>query len=153
MLRSAAIIIILTLLTGIAFAEATTKTFGKPVTLTESNQIAKLNTEPDSFKDKPVLITGKIIDMCAHSGCWVEVLAPDSSRIICKSMDESVHFSKDCLGQIVQVQGKLMVDTKAKNAVEVKKHEGEGEAHACPAPKVMVSLEGASVQFTNAEKK
>jgi hypothetical protein len=153
MFRSTALVIILVLVAGIVFAEATTKTFGKPVTLKESNLISKLNTEPDSFKDKPVMVTGKIVDMCAHSGCWVEVLAPDSSRIICKSMDESVHFTKDCLGQIVQVQGKLMFDAKAKNATEVKKHEGEGEAHACPAPKVMVSLEGAAVQFTDAEKK
>jgi hypothetical protein len=153
MFRSTAILVTLVLVAGIALAEATTKTFGKPVTLKESNPISKLNTEPDNFKDKPVLVTGKIVDMCAHSGCWVEVLAPDSSRIICKSMDESVHFSKDCLGQIVQVQGKLMVDAKAKNTTEVKKHEGEGEAHACPAPKVMVSLEGATVQFTDAEKK
>ena len=37
-----------------------------------------------------------------------------------------------------------MYDEKASGTVTEKKHEG-GEAHACPAPQVLLSIEGATV--------
>lgn len=121
------------------------KTFGKAPTLTEAVAISQLNAAPADLVNKTVLVTGKIVNMCHHSGCWVEVEAADSSTIICKSLDESVHFTTDCMGKQVALQGKLMYDAKAPGIVE-KKHEGEA-AHTCPAPKVMISVEGASVNM------
>jgi hypothetical protein len=95
-------------------------------------------------------VTGTVVDMCRHKGCWVEIMNPDSSHIICKSLDESVVFSKDCLGQQIALQGKLIFDAKAKNTVEAKKEAADAPAHACPAPKVLVSIEGANVTFAAA---
>jgi hypothetical protein len=73
----------------------------------------------------------------------VEIESPDSSRIICKSLDESVTFPKNVVGKMISLQGKVMVDTKAPGTV-TEKNEG-GEAHACPAPQVLISIEGATV--------
>jgi hypothetical protein len=152
MKRFAAVCLFIAVFSVTAFAEEAAapqaKTFGKAPTLTESVAISKLNSTPADYVDKNVLVTGKIVDMCRHSGCWVEIEAADSSRIICKSLDESVHFTTDCIGKQVALQGKLMFDGKAPGAVE-KKHEGEA-AHSCPAPKVLVSIEGASVNMAAA---
>jgi len=152
MKRFAAVCLFLAVFALAAFAEEAatpqTKTFGKAPTLTESVAISKLNTAPAELVNKPVLVTGKVVDMCRHSGCWVAIEAADSSRIICKSMDESVHFTTDCIGKEVSLQGKLLVDRKAPGSVE-KKHEGEA-AHSCPAPQVLVSIEGATVNMTAA---
>lgn len=141
----------LVLLTAVAGATDSTaaamKTFGKAPTLSEPVAIAVLNTQPAEYVNHSVLITGRIVDLCRHSGCWVEVEAPDSSRIICKSLDESVHFTTDCLGRQVALQGKLMYDRNAPGVVE-KAHAGEA-AHACPAPRVLMSVEGATVDLAS----
>ena len=151
MKRFAAICMFIAVFALAAFAEEAaapqTKTFGKTPRLTESVAISKLNTAPEELVNKKVLLTGKIVDMCRHSGCWVEIEAADSSRIICKSLDESIHFTTDCIGKEVSLQGKLMYDGKAPGAEK----KGEGEAaHSCPAPKVLVSIEGATVNMAAA---
>jgi hypothetical protein len=127
---------------------AAAKTFGKAPILTEPVAIAALNSQPTEYVNHSVLITGRIVDLCRHSGCWVEVEAPDSSRIICKSLDESVHFTADCLGRQVALQGKLMYDPRSPGAV--KKANKDEAAHACPAPKILISVEGATVDLPTA---
>ncbi|MFZ5434300.1 MAG: hypothetical protein ACOZB3_11085 [Calditrichota bacterium] len=129
-------------------AEAS-KTFGTQPNLTESVDIATLNAEPANYINKDVLVVGKIVNMCRHSGCWVEIQASDTASIICRSLDESVHFTTDCLGKSVRLQGKLMYDPNAPGEVE-KAHEGEAP-HACPAPKVLVSLSGAEVSLATSK--
>lgn len=150
--RLVALVFSLALLAGAAAASdsatVAVKTFGKSPTLTEPVAIAALTSQPAEYVNHSVLVTGKIVDMCRHSGCWVEVEAPDSSRIICKSLDESVQFTTDCLGRQIALQGKLMYDPKAPGAVQ-KAHAGEA-AHACPAPRVLVSIEGATVDLATA---
>ena len=152
MKRVFCILLGITLLASFVFAaDATTKTFGKSPTLTEATAIAKLNGDPQTYVNKNVLVAGTIVDMCRHKGCWLEIMNPDSSRIICKSLDESVTFTKDCLGKQIALQGKLMFDPRAKNTVETKKEAGDAVGHACPSPKVLVSIEGAHVMFADAE--
>ena len=142
LLSALAILVCLTL----SFAVTKSKTYGKAPTLTEPTAISALNTEPTKYKDQTVLLTGKIVDVCKHIGCWVEIESSDSARVICRSLDESVRFPKDVVGKTVQLQGKVMYDAQAPDKVE-QKGEG-GEAHACPAPKVLVSIQGATVADT-----
>jgi hypothetical protein len=152
MKRVFCILLGITLLTSLVFAaDATTKTFGKTPTITEATPVAKLIGQPQKFVDQNVLVAGTVVDMCRHKGCWVEIMNPDSSRIICKSLDESVVFSKDCLGQQIALQGKVIFDSKAKGTMEAKKEAADAPAHACPAPKVLVSIEGANVSFADAK--
>ncbi|MBI5058719.1 DUF4920 domain-containing protein [candidate division KSB1 bacterium] len=120
------------------------KVFGTEPTLKEPVSIAAVNSEPAKFKDQDVLVTGKVVAMCQHMGCWVEIEQADKSTIICKSVDESVHFTQDVMGKDIELQGTLLWDEAAPGEVK-ESHEG-GEAHACPAPKVMVSLKGARVK-------
>lgn len=149
MSRLVAAIALLSILAGFCFAGTNTKTFGKEPTLTEPTAISALSKEPGKYADQTVLLTGKIVGMCMESGCWVRLLSPDSSTVICKSLDESIHFSKNCLGQQARIQGKVMYDKKAPDKDEMKSENG-GPAHACPAPKLLVSLEGGIVEFAEA---
>lgn len=177
MTRIAALCLLFVLFTGLATAaEPAVKTFGKAPTLTDATPVAKLNSAPPELVDHDVLVAGKIVDMCAHKGCWVEVEDTDGARIICKSLDESVTFSKDCKGQSIRLQGKLMYDPKAPGVVEEKHGDEHAEPdvlaapgtaiaaetpatdkaavppHACPAPKVLVSIQGATVEFAAAKE-
>ena len=133
----------LAVFTSISLGDSPAKTYGKAPTVKEPTPISMVKAEPVKFKDQVVLLTGTIVDVCKHRGCWVEIESGDSSRIICKSLDETILFPKDVLGRTIQLQGKVMYDAKAPGVV-TEKHEG-GEAHSCPAPQVLVSIEGATV--------
>ena len=122
--------------------------YGKAVTTNESNSISTINEKPADFSDKPVLVSGKVISMCMHQGCWVMVEADNKAQILCRSVDESIKFPTTTLNQKIRVQGKLLYDKNAPGEV-MKAHEGE-EAHACPNPQVMVSIEGAVVELADA---
>jgi hypothetical protein len=124
---------------------AADKTYGKGVTLGEPTSIIAINTAPADYSDKPVMVQGKVVGMCMHSGCWVMVEAADKAQILCRSLDESVKFAPTTMNQMVRVEGKLKYD-KTAPGMEMKAHEGE-EAHACPNPQVMVSIEGAVVEL------
>lgn len=129
---------------GCAANKSQTRLFGTEPTLNEPVAIATLTGEPAKFVDHEVLVTGRIANMCMHMGCWVEIEQADKSTIICKSLDESVLFSKDCLGKEISLQGTLMYDPDAPGEVQEQK---AGEApHACPAPQVLVSIKGARVK-------
>ena len=119
-------------------------TFGEEPTLSKPANIAELNADPASYVDHDVLISGTVVDICKHAGCWVEIEQKDHSKILCKSMGDVVTFPQDALGKHIELQGTLMYDPNAPGAVE-EKHE-DGEAHACPAPPIIVSIKGARVK-------
>jgi hypothetical protein len=136
---------------SLSFAEGQAKppktTFGKKITVKEVTSLKTIKADADKMVGKPVLVSGKVVNVCKGKGCWVEIMNPDSETIICKSLDESVTVPKDCEGRMIEVQGKVKLDKKASGKAEMKK-EGEGEAHACPAPKMFVTMEG--VKFLDA---
>jgi len=120
-------------------------TFGEEPTLKRPAKIAELNADPASYVDQDVLISGTVVDICKHAGCWVEIEQKDKSRILCKSMGDVVTFPQDALGKKIELQGTLMYDPNAPGAVE-EQHEGDTESHACPAPPIMVAIKGARVK-------
>ena len=136
--------LVLTVLTSCCFAGGgtNTKVYGKNPTIKKATSIKSITADPEQYTDKEILVSGKVASVCKGRGCWVEVTDPDGNSIICRSLDESVTVPMDCEGRSIQVQGKVKFDKKASGKSEMKKHEGMAE-HACPAPKVLVSMEGA----------
>ncbi|MCC6476713.1 DUF4920 domain-containing protein [bacterium] len=124
---------------------ANASVFGEEPTLKSKASVAELNAHPDMYVDKDVYVTGTVVDMCKHAGCWVEIEQADKSRILCKSIGDVVTFPQETLGKEIELQGTLMFDPNAPGAVE-EKHEGEAESHACPQPVIMVSIKGARVK-------
>ena len=135
-------ILVVVICVGAGYAE--TK-YGKDLTLEETTDIATVNKKPTEFADQDLVVTGKVVDMCRHRGCWVMLEADDEvkAQILCRSLDESVQFPVSVMGQLMTLQGKLLYDKEAPGEVW-KSHEGE-EPHACPNPQVMVSIHGATV--------
>lgn len=120
-------------------------TFGEEPTLKKPAKIAELNANPANYVDQEVLVSGTVVDMCKHAGCWVEIEQKDHSKILCKSIGDVVTFPQETLGKEITLQGTLMYDPNAPGAVE-EKHEGSEVGHACPAPPIMVSIKGATVK-------
>jgi hypothetical protein len=142
-----------TLLAGLALVASLSFASDTPVAAAdkapaaaEVTSIAKLNAEPATFADKDVVVAGKVLRVCQGAGCWVELEGADKGKIICKSMDETILFPKDCAGKMVEVQGKLIYDAKAKGEENVVSHKGAEAPHACPAPQAMVSIKSAKLE-------
>jgi hypothetical protein len=141
MLRIVSAIVLVFVAASLCFAtEAVPKTYGKKIEIKETTSVNSINSEPNKYVDKEVLVTGKVSRVCKGMGCWIEVES-DSSKIICRSLDESILVPKDCEGRAVRVMGKVKFDKKASGKDAMKK-EGDGPVHACPAPKVFVSTSG-----------
>jgi len=140
-----ALLIVALFVVSCACCRKEVSTFGEEPTLKKSANITELNANPANYVDKDVLVSGTVVDMCKHAGCWVEIEQKDKSRILCKSMGDVVTFPQETLGKEITLQGTLMYDPNAPGAVEGK-HEGSEEGHACPAPAIMVSIKGATVK-------
>jgi hypothetical protein len=108
--------------------------------------IAKIVAEPTAYADKDVVVAGKVLKVCKGAGCWVELEGADKGTIICKSMDETILFPKDCEGKTVEVHGKLHYDAKASGEPNMVSHKEGEAAHACPAPKAMVAITSAKLE-------
>ncbi|MEK7468667.1 MAG: DUF4920 domain-containing protein [Planctomycetota bacterium] len=99
--------------------------------------VADLN---EALKGKQVQIEGTVRGVCQGRGCWVEV-DDGKGKTIAKSLNDSVLFPKDCVGQRVLVQGVVRVMGAAKGG----EGSGSGEGHACPQPEILVEIVGAKL--------
>jgi hypothetical protein len=133
---------------GFTNVMAAEKAFGEALTMEEATSISAVNANPADFADKDMLISGKVVDMCRHRGCWVMIETTDKAQILCRSLDESIQFPVSALEMSIRLEGKLMYDKDAPGT-ELKSHDGE-EPHACPNPQVMVSISGALVDIVEA---
>ena len=136
-------VLALAILAASSLADIKAKTFGKEPKSKKEISISALQAKPAKFKNKTVLLSGIITDVCKHRGCWLEIQQSDGAKIICKSMDESILFPPEVVGHSIRLQGKVLYDANASGAVQ--KEEEGGVAHACPAPQVLVSIDGATV--------
>ena len=135
--------LMLAVLTSYCFAGGDTNTYGKKLTVKKATAIKSITADSEKYEGKKVLVSGKVANVCKGRGCWVETTNPEGDKIICKSLDESVTVPTDCEGRVIQVQGRVKFDKQASGKSEMKKHEGMPEL-ACPAPKILVSMEGAA---------
>lgn len=112
----------------------------------------------EGMKDRQVQIEGTVTKRCMGKGCWVEV-SDGKVSAIAKSLDDSVLFPKDAVGQRVLVQGIVRVKPASecgKGGGEGSHKEGEGSScghegpgHECPKPEILVEILGAKLYPAN----
>ena len=79
---------------------------GKALSLEESTPLSSLLENPESFLDEHVQITGTIVDVCAHRGCWIEMSGDQPFQsIIVKVNDGEIIFPLTAKGHQAQVEG------------------------------------------------
>jgi hypothetical protein len=121
---------------------AVTVAVGSPITVKKPVNLAQLAKSPKRFVGKTVRLEGTVKEVCQGRGCWVEVVDAKGASFLAKSLDESILLPMDCAGRAIVVQG---VVTKLMAQGHDHEH-GDGkvaEGHACPAPKYLVSTQGA----------
>ena len=90
-----------------ADAPATAMHFGGPIKLKAPVDVAQLAASPRKFKGRTVRLEGTVLDVCQGKGCWIEVADDKGASFMARSLDESMHFPRDCKGWHVVVQGRV----------------------------------------------
>lgn len=82
------------------------KKYGKDISLKETTKISTILENPKSFVGKKVLISGTIVGVCAHKGCWIDVAGEkEFEKIKIKVNDGEIIFPLTAKGKSVLVEG------------------------------------------------
>lgn len=99
--------------------------YGKPLTLKEQTKIMKILHHAKDFEGKTVQITGKIVKVCEHAGCWIDVQGDKEDQIIKVKVDDGVIvFPKDAIGKTVVAEG-VVYKVEATDSEEMEHSEAE----------------------------
>ncbi len=119
------------LYTGCAKTPETEK-YGKDLTLKETVKISALMDNMPQFVGKAVLVEGKIVDVCAKRGCWME-LASDKEfqKIKIKVEDGEIIFPVTAKGKTATVEGVVeAIELSKEQALKYYQHQAEEKGTA-----------------------
>ena len=81
---------------------------GHPLTMEKAKPIAELLAQADSHLGRPVLVKGKIVEVCEMAGCWMKLLDPSSGKsIVIKVNDGEIVFPIAAVGKTAIAEGRL----------------------------------------------
>ncbi len=106
---------------------ANDKSYGEPLTLTESTTVSAILDDTDAHLGKKVRIEGMVVDVCSMRGCWMEVAGDRSFETIKVKVDDGVIvFPLTAKGKTAIVEGVVeKLELSHEQAVKMKKHEAE----------------------------
>jgi hypothetical protein len=91
-------------------ASSESRDFGAGVTLTETTALADILAAPKRYAAGPVVVEGRIADVCQKKGCWT-VLTDGKNTVRVRFKDYGFFLPKDALGATALVQGVVVVRT------------------------------------------
>ncbi|MDP6034271.1 MAG: DUF4920 domain-containing protein [Candidatus Marinimicrobia bacterium] len=100
---------------------------GKKLELNSTTKVSVILDNPEKYLDKPVQVSGTVVDVCSHRGCWIEVASNRPYETIVVKVDDGVIvFPITAKGKNVLAEGKLEKLTLTnEQALSIKKHEAE----------------------------
>jgi len=118
----------LSLVPGAAFVGAQEATvYGAGVTETDSVPLETLLDRPEEYVGKTVRVEGKITDVCAKMGCWIDIAGENPKRPVrFKVEDGVIEFPVECKGRSVVAQGVFTrIELTEAQALSWAQHEAE----------------------------
>lgn len=123
---------------------------GKPLTQKTPITVDALYAKPDGLVGKTVQVKGKITEVCAAMGCWMNLVGESGKTIrIQVGHDGAIVFPKEGVGKMALAEGKLeKIELTHEEAVAAAKHEAEDAgrkfdpASVKPGPGVAYEIAG-----------
>lgn len=87
---------------GLCGCAAKYSTFGESLMTGsgESLQVSNVLRQPDKYAGKNVRVSGRVVEVCAHKGCWITVADPGSTETV------FVKFTCPVEGRLVPVEAR-----------------------------------------------
>jgi len=80
--------------------------YGSGVTLEQATSISEIFARPDVYSGKTVKVKGKVVDVCGHRGCWMDLAGDKADETIrVKVEDGVIVFPASARGREATVQG------------------------------------------------
>jgi len=95
-------------------SSTTTKAFGAPITPGPELALSEVLSNPDSFRDRAVIVAGEVRAACTRRGCWMELAQSTDPKLPgCRVTFKDYGFfvPTDSAGAHAKVQGTLGVNT------------------------------------------
>lgn len=98
--------------------------YGAGLTLDRVTPLAEVFSQPERFADEPILVSGRITDVCQKKGCWT-LLRDGDAEVRVRFKDYGFFLPKDCRGQQAFVEGRVQV--KELSAREARHYDSESQ--------------------------
>ena len=78
--------------------------FGAGLTLAEPTPLRDVVAAPERYADRPILVRGRLTDLCTKKGCWT-VLADGDAHVRVRFRDYGFFLPPDALGATALIEG------------------------------------------------
>ena len=125
--------------------------FGGGLTLAELTPLAKIVEEPERFEGRPVLVRGRLADVCQKKGCWTIVRADDVQMRV-RFKDYGFFLPTDSIGANAYVEGIVQVVTLSEREARHYEAEGrDGKPEAIEGPVREVAFTATGVRLLSGD--
>ena len=122
-------------------------TFGAAVTLEQATPLAQVLATPDTYASQPVLLRGRLTDVCQKKGCWT-VLKDGESVVRVSFQDYGFFLPKDALGAEALVQGVASVrELSEREARHYASESRDGDPAAIQGPQREIGFVASGVRL------
>ncbi len=137
-----------TLVAVAATAEAPpVRYFGAPPTLSEATPLADVLRAPETFTEKPILLSGTLVDVCQKKGCWT-VLREGGEHIRIRFLGYGFFLPPDAVGARAQAEGVVTVKTISEDRARHYEEESrDGDPASIVGPQREVAFTASGVRL------
>jgi len=121
--------------------------FGAGLTLSDPIPLTELLGDPERFEGRPVLVRGRVSDVCQKKGCWT-ILRDGEAHVRVRFHDYGFFLPKDCSGEEALVEGlvklELLSEAKARHYAEESRN---GDPDAVRGPQREIGFVATGVRL------
>jgi hypothetical protein len=120
--------------------------FGAGLTLLQTTSLAEVMREPEKF-EQPILLRGKIADVCQRKGCWT-IVHDGTDHLRVRFKDYGFFLPKDSMGAEAFVEGVVKIEMLSeKMARHYASESRSGEPDSIEGPQREVGFTASGVRI------
>jgi hypothetical protein len=121
--------------------------FGAGLTLDAATPLSVVVAHPERYEGKPVLVRGRITDVCQSKGCWT-VITDDAVAIRIRFKDYGFFLPKDAAGRDALAEGFVKAETlDEKTARHYEAEAKDGDPGSIKGPQRVVGFTASGVRL------
>ncbi len=152
--RSALWVLALTLMLGPALSIAEDSEplppgddFGAGITLAQPTALADVVAHPERYAEEPVLVRGRLTDVCQRKGCWT-VITDDTVAVRIRFHDYGFFLPKDSVGREAIAEGLVKAETlDEKTARHYESESKDGDPNSIEGPQQVVGFTATGMRL------
>jgi hypothetical protein len=131
-------------------AEGDGSSFGEPIVIERATPLAEVMRAPERFAEAPILLRGRLTDVCQKKGCWT-ILKDGDAHIRVRFLDYGFFLPREAVGDEALAEGRVTVRTISQK--EARHYEAEasgGDPGSIRGPQREVAFTASGVRLLRA---